>query len=188
KRSLDDVMRALWEICKDDRPGFREDEIRQQYVRFGGSREFFDEIVMDPGQMPLEEQLAKVGYRLSADQVAYVDNGFDARPAFGSGQVRIRNVRDSAASSGLKVGDTLLEVNGESVQGANFRETFGKVRAALAGAEVGTAIRLKVSRDGAEHEFSVVPVEAFRSEWKVEDVANGDARKISFRKAWITGR
>ena len=181
-------MRALWEICKDDKPGFQEDEIRKQYVRFGGSGAFFDQIVMDPGQMPLEEQLAKVGYSLSAEQVPFVDNGFDARPAFGSGQVRIRRVRDSAASSGLKVGDTLLEINGESVQGAGFRETFGKLNAALAGAEVGTAIRLKVSRDGAEHTFNVVPVEAFRSVWRVEDVADGDAEKLALRKGWITGK
>ena len=120
--------------------------------------------------------------------MAYVDNGFDARPAFGSGQVRIRNVRDSAASSGLKVGDTLLEVNGESIQGEGFRETFGKVRAALAGAEVGTAIRLKVTRDGTEYVFDVVPVEAFRSVWKVEDVADGDAEKLALRIGWITGK
>ncbi|MCH7903308.1 MAG: M61 family metallopeptidase [Armatimonadetes bacterium] len=187
ERSLDDVMLALWEICKDDKPGFVEEEIRRQYVRFGGSDDFFDDVVMNPGQLPLEEQLARVGYQLTADQVPYVDNGFDARPGFGSGSVTVRRVSDSAASAGLKVGDVVLEINGESVQGTDRRDTMGKVRAALSEAKAGTAIRLKVRRDGEEHEISVVPVEAFRSVWKIEDVANGDEEKLALRKGWITG-
>ena len=36
RHSLDDVTRALYQLCKDDKPGFEEDEIRKQCVRFGG--------------------------------------------------------------------------------------------------------------------------------------------------------
>lgn len=66
RRSLDDVTRALWDLCKNDKPGFEEDEIRKQCIRFGGQAmgEFFDRVVMRPGELPLEEQLAKVGLKL----------------------------------------------------------------------------------------------------------------------------
>ncbi|MCH7944654.1 MAG: M61 family metallopeptidase [Armatimonadetes bacterium] len=189
ERSLDDVMLALWEICRDGRPGFEEDEIRKQYVRFGGVAmgEFFDEIVMNPGELPLEEQLAKVGYLLTEDKVPYVDNGFDALPFIGTGQVWIRAVRESAASAGLERGDILLEVNGKRVLATDFRDTARAVIAELAGARIGTALRLTISRNGEEHEINVVPVEAFRSEWKVEDVANGDAKALALRKGWFSG-
>ncbi|MFX9154051.1 hypothetical protein ABTN53_19490, partial [Acinetobacter baumannii] len=32
KRSLDDVEHALWDECKNDKPGFEEGEIRRLYV------------------------------------------------------------------------------------------------------------------------------------------------------------
>jgi predicted metalloprotease with PDZ domain len=37
QHSLDDVELALWDLCKDDQPGFDEDEIRRQLIRFGGA-------------------------------------------------------------------------------------------------------------------------------------------------------
>lgn len=189
ERSLDDVMLALWEICRDGRPGFEEDEIRKQYVRFGGVAmgEFFDEIVMNPGELPLEEQLAKVGYLLTEDKEPYVDNGFDTLPNIGSGRVWIRAVRESAASAGIKLRDILLEVNGKRVVATDFRDSAREVLAELSKTKVGTAIRLKVRRNGEEHEISVVPVQAFRTVWRVEDVADGDAKKLARRKGWFTG-
>lgn len=66
KRSLDDVERALWELCKNDQPGFDEDEIRRQLVRFGGPEMglLYDQWVLKPGDLPIEQELAKVGLRL----------------------------------------------------------------------------------------------------------------------------
>jgi predicted metalloprotease with PDZ domain len=64
KHSLDDVAHALYDLCKDNKPGFEEDEIRKQCIRFGGPSlgAFYDKVVMSPGELPIEEQLAKVGW------------------------------------------------------------------------------------------------------------------------------
>jgi len=67
KRSLDDVELALWEMCRNGKPGFAEDELRKQFVRLGGDDmgSVFDNWVMKPGELPVEAQLAKVGLVLT---------------------------------------------------------------------------------------------------------------------------
>jgi hypothetical protein len=66
KASLDDVVKALWTLCKNDQPGFAEDEIRGQLVRFGGSEMglLYDQWVLRPGELPVEQELAKAGLQI----------------------------------------------------------------------------------------------------------------------------
>lgn len=66
RRSLDDVEHALWDLCKDDRPGFEEDEIRRQLIRFGGPDmgALYDQWVLKPGELPVEQELARVGLEI----------------------------------------------------------------------------------------------------------------------------
>jgi predicted metalloprotease with PDZ domain len=66
KRSLDDVELALWNLCKNGQPGFDEDEIRRQLVRFGGQDigPLYDQWVLKPGDLPVEQELAKIGLGL----------------------------------------------------------------------------------------------------------------------------
>lgn len=72
KYSLDDVCLALWEQNKNDQPGFAEDEIRKQCIRFGGAgmADYFDRVVMKPGELPLEDALARVGLTLTTGSTA----------------------------------------------------------------------------------------------------------------------
>jgi predicted metalloprotease with PDZ domain len=66
KRSLDDVELALWNLCKNDQPGFEEDEIRRQLVRFGGQEmgPLYDQWVLKAGDLPIEQELGKIGLGL----------------------------------------------------------------------------------------------------------------------------
>ncbi|MBS1708042.1 MAG: M61 family metallopeptidase [Armatimonadetes bacterium] len=63
KHNLDEIELALWDMCKDGKPGFDEGELRRQFVRVGGPEmgAVFDKWVMQPGDPPVELQLAKVG-------------------------------------------------------------------------------------------------------------------------------
>jgi predicted metalloprotease with PDZ domain len=65
-RSLDDVIKGLWRECRDGRPGFEEDGIRQELVEVGGPEfgPLYDKLVLEPGELPVAEELAKVGLRL----------------------------------------------------------------------------------------------------------------------------
>jgi predicted metalloprotease with PDZ domain len=66
KSSLDDVMRALWNLYKDDHPGFAENEIRRQLVRFGGEGmgPLYDQWVLSLGDLPVEQEMAKAGLQI----------------------------------------------------------------------------------------------------------------------------
>ncbi|MCC7433172.1 MAG: M61 family metallopeptidase [Methanoregulaceae archaeon] len=59
KRSLDDVMRKLWDECKDDRPGYKDARIRELCVEFGGAAlgPIYDATIMKAGPMPFAEAL-----------------------------------------------------------------------------------------------------------------------------------
>lgn len=188
RRSLDDVTRALWDLNKNpNRPGFEEDEIRKQCVRFGGPAmgEFFDKVVMKAGELPIEEQLKKVGLELAQVEESYVDPQFDLAPIFGGGNgVRIARVRGGAETAGLMADDVVLEVNGASIASGSSQEALGKASAAVRAAGAGSALKLKVRRVGEEKEFSVTPVEAKRSLWRVIDGKVVDTEKIALRKGW----
>jgi predicted metalloprotease with PDZ domain len=66
RHSLDDVELALWDLCKDKRLGFDEGEIRRQLIRFGGADmgALYDQWVLKPGELPVEQELAKVGLEI----------------------------------------------------------------------------------------------------------------------------
>jgi len=76
KHSLDDVEHALWDLCRDNKPGFGPDEIRKQLVRFGGAEmgPIYDTWVMKPGELPVEATLAQVGLAVRGGKVV-VDEG-----------------------------------------------------------------------------------------------------------------
>ncbi len=61
--SLDDVVRTLWHRYRSSRSGFSEDEIRRQLIHFGGGSmgPLYDRWVLRPGELPVEQELAKAG-------------------------------------------------------------------------------------------------------------------------------
>ncbi|MBS1728603.1 MAG: M61 family metallopeptidase [Armatimonadetes bacterium] len=68
RRSLDDVEKGLWSICKGGK-AFPNGEIRRQLVKFGGRDlgALYDQWVMKPGELPAEEVLKMAGLKLSMD-------------------------------------------------------------------------------------------------------------------------
>jgi len=186
KKSLDDVARALWRLCRDDRrPGFEEEEIRNQCVKIGGPQlgEFFDRMVMTAGELPLEEQLAKVGLKLVETKTDTVDPGFDWGGGFGQTGLRVTEVRGDAKGK-LESGDLILEIDGANVQGESRQETMGKMTAALAKLTVGTLAKVKVRRGTEDKEAEIVPSKSFRVSFKVEEDPLADEAKQALRQGW----
>lgn len=62
-RSLDDVMKTLYEECKNGKPGFEENRIRELVVRIGGEKlgPLYDRLVMQAVELPVEELLPDMG-------------------------------------------------------------------------------------------------------------------------------
>ena len=109
KKSLDDVERALFEECKNNKPGFEEGEIRNLCVKFGGPSlaDFFDKVVMKPGELPVEAQLAKLGYDLKDIDEAYGKVPFVLGPSAVDKAMKVL----SSDIDGLKIGDVVTKIN-----------------------------------------------------------------------------
>ena len=186
--SLDDVERSLWKLCKDDRPGFEEGEIERQYVRLGGSRDYFERVVMKPGELPIEETLARIGFRLEESKNVFVDRGFDLSGTYGFPEVTVDNVRPFAVAAGLMSEDTVMEINGVSITGKSLEETRSKFDAALSKLKAVDSIKLKVRRNNAEREINYLAVEASTPVFKIAEASGTDPKSVELRRAWYSGK
>jgi len=66
KKSLDDVMRALYEETKNGKPGFAETRIRELCVKIGGPAlgHIYDDCVMHAVELPIANVLSKLGMKI----------------------------------------------------------------------------------------------------------------------------
>ena len=162
RHSLDDVAHALFQECKNDKPGFEEGEIRRLCVKYGGEAlgPFYDSVVNQPGEKPIAAQLAKMGLKLESHDEPYIEVGFTAAPSFGGG-VAVGAVRGPAAGK-LESRDVISAVNGTSLDGKDLREAAGLVQTAIANAKPGTPIELVVTRGGEKVTVSIDPVATTR--------------------------
>lgn len=186
KYSLDDVARALYDLCKDNKPGFEEDEIRKQCVRFGGPAlgPFFDKVVMSPGELPISEQLAKAGLVMDEHDESFVDTGFTAVPGFDGQSARITAV--SAPGEGkLQPGDVITAIDGLPV-GSTPALIAKHLQEVSARAQPGTSITLDFTRGGGQSMHAAVdPVQGTRRVRKVVEDGSASAAAIALRESWL---
>ncbi len=186
KHTLDDIEHALWDLCKNGKPGFAEDEIRKQYVRFGGDGATFDRIVMQPN-MPVEEILAKAGLRAVSAQESYVDLGFGwGGPPGGTG-LPVNNVHGPAEGK-LQTGDGIVAVNGTALTGDTGRALAASMAAATANLKGGTAFKVTVKRGDQTVDVEITPVTANRSIYTVERQPAATAEQKKLADAWLSQR
>jgi len=176
KYSLDDAIRGLWDECKNGQPGFPEDGIRKQLVRFGGQDlgDLYDKIIMHGGEMPVADELAKVGVTLSVMDKTFPDPGFEG---VGRGMV-IRRVTD-AGTGKLMDGDSIVEVDGNAVP------TAGGLNAVLAKIAPGDQVTLKVKRGDGTVDVTLTAGRVTRRVYEVQDDPNATAAQKALRDLWI---
>jgi predicted metalloprotease with PDZ domain len=142
-RSLDDVLRALWDAR--DTP-IAEDALSTLFERAAGVQlqDLFDAWIRRPGEIDYDATLSHVGLRVErfTRHDAPASLGLRAR-ADGLRTVVIGIPRGGAAHrAGIDVGDELLAIGGRRVDSA------GAVDGALAGRAPGGTVEVLVSRDG----------------------------------------
>ena len=186
KHSLDDVAHALFNECKNDKPGFQEDEIRKLCVKFGGPAlgPFYDSVANQPGEKPIAQQLQKMGLKLETHDEAYTESGFNATPSFGGGGIGVGGIR-GPASGKLETGDIITSVNGASLDEKDMRAAIGLVQTAITGAKVGTPIELVVKRAGAEVKVTIDPVAATRPVHTVAVDPAATPEQRALGEAWL---
>ncbi|MBI1757003.1 MAG: hypothetical protein HYR64_07850 [Fimbriimonas ginsengisoli] len=195
KQSLDDVEHALWAECRNDRPGFEEDEIKKLCIRFGGPAlgPLFDQWVMKPGELPVEEELAKVGLRIVERDEAKVDLGFTWQAGRSVGGARVTKVNEG---SPLKVGDVVVQIGDAGLSSKPAGVIQKLMDAAAKRAKDGVAISLKVLRpkDGSPGaakdslDVDVTPKATNVKRKAVEPLPDATAAQIALREGWFWGK
>lgn len=182
KYRLDDVELALWNLCKNGKPGFQEGEIRKQLVKFGGDSmgELYDKWVMSPGDLPFKSELANLGLTLT-DAVTQtadwpIEYSFDPN-------TRSLVVSDPRATD-LKKGDVITAVDGISLVNGDMMNAFSQLRAHIAGVKPGDPMQITVKRDGNAVQVTTAYAGHENHKYTVTIDPNATAEQVALRKAW----
>ena len=186
RRSLDDVAHNLFKKYGHGQPGFPEDGIRTELIAVGGRSmgDMYDQIVMKPGELPVEDALAKVGLRLYQKDEQYASLGFKTTFNREAGGL---NVTSPDPSTNLKEGDLIVGVNGQMFKDLKREQVLGAM-GPINNPVAGTVIHLVVQRAGVADpmQIDVTPASATRKTWTVDENANATPQQIALRKAWLT--
>ncbi|HUP00070.1 MAG TPA: PDZ domain-containing protein [Gemmatimonadota bacterium] len=188
-RSLDDVMRGLWERYYLEDRGVPEDGVQQMAEEVSGRplADFFAAYVHGTEELPYEESLAVVG--LTARQVADT-----SRPAATLG-LTVRRQGDDwtvtnvlpaspALAAGVLRGDVLVAVDGSALEETGLP-------AVLAEHEPDEEVTVTIRRHGEISDLTATLAGGRDLRWEVVPVESPDERQLRHRQSWLaasTGR
>jgi predicted metalloprotease with PDZ domain len=179
KHSLDDVMLALYAISGNGKPGFEEDEIRKQCVKFGGPEmgPFYDKVIHQNGGIPVRESLAKIGLKIEQVDERYKDVGIEFTGTEGAIQIR----RDAGE---LKRGDRIKRVGSAYLGDLNADQAVKAAQAALDAAPVGVPIALDYAGD-EEATVMITPQLRVRAVTRVTKIPGATTEQVMLREALL---
>jgi predicted metalloprotease with PDZ domain len=188
KKSLDDVMRAMWRRYGRDfyangtnnGQGISESEVEVLFDEVTGLKlkRFFDRYVRGTGDLPLAKLLTPFG-------IAVSDNRKDAKPGLGIRTARdgtdckVANVYEdgTAHRAGLSAGDLLVAVDGLRVSATNLEALLARYR-------IGDSVTLHAFR--RDELISVVAKLAADNAPQISLTAqSGPAVAARMRSAWL---
>ncbi|MBI3406297.1 MAG: M61 family metallopeptidase [Acidobacteria bacterium] len=159
-KSMDDVMRALYENYYKKGKGFPDDEVQKVAEQIGGGsfQQLFDDYVRGVKELPLEEILSRAGLRLgpkkSAESPEEKDReatvSFGIRTVRGGETLRIAAVISGgpAYAAGLNAGDEILAFDGMRVSESNYLQRLQDFKP-------GDRLRVTLFRDNQLREFTL---------------------------------
>lgn len=188
RKSLDDVMRALWQRYGRDfysvagaGQGVEEEEIRSIFEQVSGVKlkRFFDRYIHGTEDVPLAKLLAPFGVVLN-DERKNAKPSLNVRAAKNGNDCKLASVYEGGAAhqAGLSAGDVLVAVNGLRVTASNLDELLGRYR-------IGDAVLVHSFRRDELMQFAVtlapddVPKVTLATEEKPVVVARGRAKWLS---------
>jgi len=194
KRSLDDVMRAMYDEFYLKSPnnsyylrgrGYQPEDLQRVASQVAGFdfTEFFDRYVRTPNTLPYDEAFAYVGLRVTRAQLKEPFNAGLAVQFEGQKAHIIQNVRYNSPgeTAGLQAEDEIVSVDGKNLGKNSWTETLARYKS-------GDSIPITVKRNRRTIKTNIILVEPERIEYKIEERADATADQKTMRAAWLNGR
>ena len=185
--SLDDVIRALYIQCgRGDGPGFGEDDIKKTANRISGQdlSDYYDRLARSTEELPFAEGLTTVGINLARAEVPVPvpDSGMTLQPdrQFQSLTVGETTAEGAAAKAGLKTGDKIAAVNGQT-------DMRGMARL-LRTTPPGKPLTITIVRAGARTDIPFTMGSTNRYPWQITPDPSALTEKLRLRRQWLTGK
>lgn len=195
RKSLDDVMRALWQRYGETGEGVPEDGVERvaEEVARTRLRGFFDRVLRSTAELPLRERLAALGVELTLRPAesnsdrggkasAKTPKQLAARGSLGAkiansgGDVKLAHVYDGGAAqaAGLSAGDVIVAIDG-------LRATGKTAEAMLARRKPGDVVTIHAFRRDELHTFKVTLQAPPADTCQLQFVA----RRTAAQRAWV---
>ncbi|HTT39153.1 MAG TPA: PDZ domain-containing protein [Burkholderiales bacterium] len=196
RKSLDDVMRALWRGYGQTGIGLPEDGFEQLTDRVTGLRlrAFFDRALRSTEELPLKQALAAVGVQMHLRQAeSSSDKGgkpgpaarqrasLGVRTAEDPGGAKLTHVLEQGAAqaAGLSPGDVIVAVDAMKVSAKALDQRLARYRP-------GTALTVHAFRGDELHQFKVELRSAPEDTcWLT--TSDADRAAGNRRRAWLSG-
>lgn len=181
ERSLDDLMRTLWQEHGLTGVGVAEDGLYRLTERLGGKKlaRWLEQAVTGTEDLPLASLLKRMGVALTAEGEGK-GPWLGAKLAGGNGEARLAQVFDGgpAQAAGLSAGDVVVAADGLKVTGANLEAQLGRRRA-------GETLRIHAFRRDELMEFELTLAEQPPTQIKLKRVERPAAGARALREGWI---
>lgn len=183
RRSLDDVMRALYkEFYQQKKRGFTDGEFRQVCERTAGRSlsEIFDVYASTVKPIDYAKYLAYTGIEVDLAPAAAPGASWGAATEDRGGMVVVSGVEwDSpAARAGISVQDEIVAVDG-------IRATSSSIMEALASRKGGDRLSVRLSRRGAERDIEVTLGPRTERSFRMKMTPNPTPQQQAILASWL---
>jgi len=175
RSSLDDVMRALFKDHYKKGKGFTTADMigiinkltKKDY------NDFYNRYVFGTDVPDYDRIFGYAGYSFDKKIEASPDFGFSVRPRNGGFGINGVETGGSAAAAGLKVGDVIMKINGDSPFSAPFGTFAGK------------EIKLTVNRDGKDIEMPMKVGSRDVTNYSLTEKNGATSKQLKIREGWL---
>jgi predicted metalloprotease with PDZ domain len=188
RRSLDDVMRALYQGTYKRGRGFTAQDWWPAVAAAAGGKAFadFESRYVDGREpLPYDQVLALAGLRLSADTLREPMLGVAAGPDSAGIRINALQPGGAAQEAGLKVGDILLALGDLELNDPNFGPAY---RERFRNAKSGDELPIRVRRGGQTLTITSKIRLAEQVIAKIEPVPDAPEKAARIRRGIVTGK
>ena len=182
KKSLDDVMRLMWQRFGIDEIGFSEMQLRQAIAEVADVNldEFFHRYIETTTELPFNEYLEPFGLHLKPvkekEKVPYV--GIKIQSENGKEVIKFVAVDSPASTAGIDPGDELLAIDGVRVTAESFNKR-------LQDYQVGESIRVSIFHQDELKNLSLTLTQPQPSRYEIEIQENLSATQKQNLSGWL---